>query len=570
MAEHVSMHRSSIKETLTQLVIAFVMAFVFRGFVIEAFLIPTGSMAPTLMGAHMRFRGLDSGYQWAVGPWDYVGGTQAGPPMAIQGRTRPVEVTDPMTGSAFAAANQPILGGDRIFVLKYLPSIFDPQRFDCVVFKNPTNPDENYIKRLIGLPGEQIALIHGDVFVRDARSASAGPADWHAPDWRIARKPERVQQSLWMPLFSSEYSPIGPQHAGWQPPWIGSPGFEVGQSPTYTYTGAHGAAGVLRWDHQSRPIDDEYPYNQSPAGAQSQERYLVPDVRLRAGIQPDAPGVVVSAIVTASGHEFRADIDGAAITIRSRPVPMPDALGSDAPGEWTRLGGGALPGGLATGRVTDIEFWHADQALHVYANGTRVASAQYDWTPRERILHATGRSIDQLLEQQDAAWDQVAELVRRGGGFDERIATHRRGANIFTAVQEYRPTRARWEFTGPVTLHRVGLDRDLYYHPGIYARHDGMGQPHPRASRPAMATHPEQPALLRQGQYFVCGDNSAASLDARLWGAPDPWVAATIDPTIGVVPRDLLIGKAFFVYFPAMHRERRVPMVDFGRMRFIW
>lgn len=85
-----------------------------------------------------------------------------------------------------------------------------------------------------------------------------------------------------------------------------------------------------------------------------------------------------------------------------------------------------------------------------------------------------------------------------------------------------------------------------------------------------MATHPSQPALLRPNQFFVCGDNSAASLDARLWGEPDPWVAATIDSTIGVVPRDLMIGKAFFVYFPAMHRDRPVPVVDFGRMRFIW
>jgi hypothetical protein len=74
---------------------------------------------------------------------------------------------------------------------------------------------------------------------------------------------------------------------------------------------------------------------------------------------------------------------------------------------------------------------------------------------------------------------------------------------------------------------------------------------------------------LSPDQYFVCGDNSASSLDARLWGEPDPWVAQ-MDPDIGVVNRNLLIGKAFFVYFPAPTWARGIPIPDFGRMRFIW
>ena len=54
----------TIKDTLISIMIAFTMAFVFRGFVVEAFVIPTGSMAPTLMGAHMQLRGPETGYQW--------------------------------------------------------------------------------------------------------------------------------------------------------------------------------------------------------------------------------------------------------------------------------------------------------------------------------------------------------------------------------------------------------------------------------------------------------------------------------------------------------------------------
>ena len=36
---------SNIKETIESLIIAFILAFVFRGFLVEAFVIPTGSMA---------------------------------------------------------------------------------------------------------------------------------------------------------------------------------------------------------------------------------------------------------------------------------------------------------------------------------------------------------------------------------------------------------------------------------------------------------------------------------------------------------------------------------------------
>src|SRR5437763_16937478 len=56
----------SVKETIESILVAFILAFVFRAFVVEAFVIPTGSMAPTLMGAHMRFHCKDCGYRWDV------------------------------------------------------------------------------------------------------------------------------------------------------------------------------------------------------------------------------------------------------------------------------------------------------------------------------------------------------------------------------------------------------------------------------------------------------------------------------------------------------------------------
>jgi len=109
----------SIKETLISIIISFALAFVARSYVAEPFVIPTGSMAPTLNGAHMRFHSPASGYQWAANPSDYDRRRQE--PLPIQGSRAinfdPVQVADPMTGRQWAEADVPTRAGDRILVL---------------------------------------------------------------------------------------------------------------------------------------------------------------------------------------------------------------------------------------------------------------------------------------------------------------------------------------------------------------------------------------------------------------------------------------------------------------------
>ena len=54
---------------------------------------------------------------------------------------------------------------DRIVAnrLSYLFS--DPERFDIVVFPSPDRPDQLNVKRVIGLPGETVNIIDGQVFI---------------------------------------------------------------------------------------------------------------------------------------------------------------------------------------------------------------------------------------------------------------------------------------------------------------------------------------------------------------------------------------------------------------------
>ena len=78
-----------------------------------------------------------------------------------------------------------LLVGDRIFVSKYAygfskhsfpfsPNISNkrffskkPKRGDLVVFKTPADNRTDYIKRLIGLPGDTIQFVKGDLFIND-------------------------------------------------------------------------------------------------------------------------------------------------------------------------------------------------------------------------------------------------------------------------------------------------------------------------------------------------------------------------------------------------------------------
>ena len=80
-----------------------------------------------------------------------------------------------------------LLVGDRIFVSKYAygyskhsfpfsPNITDkrffsknPKRGDLVVFKTPADNRTDYIKRLIGLPGETIQFVGGELLINDKK-----------------------------------------------------------------------------------------------------------------------------------------------------------------------------------------------------------------------------------------------------------------------------------------------------------------------------------------------------------------------------------------------------------------
>jgi len=547
---------SSIKETVISILIAFAMAFVFRGFVIEPFLIPTGSMAPTLMGAHLRITDAANGYTWPAGPHNYGNGDVQNPPLLQTN----ISCAEPMTAQRMEFPVLERRSGDRIFVLKMPYSLIDPARFEVIVFRNPHDATENYIKRLVGVGNENVALIDGDVFARPIDEKHPrlfeGQDAWSVEGWKIQRKPERVQRAVWQPVFDSKFTPVNPMRDGrrvFRPPWVGiDPGSAANPSANwqtfdtheYSYKGSgpttlrfstEGWLSELSRNGKGSPIppflSDWTAYNDTPRASQV---FPVSDVRLIADIKPSVDGVSWSGVVRSRGHDFRAMLkpDGSAVLEVIQGTAVQQTVTAK------------LPAALAKDTVTKIEFWHVDQSLQLFVNGSKVAELDYDWSPSERTVACFGMTPEQIAKNEP-------NYLNPGS------------PSVLQQYESYPKPEVWMEFTGgPFVLERTAIDRDIHYQAPSRGR--GFAGAYP------LGTHPLRVVSLNADQFFLCGDNSPQSLDGRLWDSIDPWVEEKVGGDIGVVHRELLIGKAFFVYFPALTKSNGVPVPDFGRMRYIW
>ncbi|MGA2034180.1 MAG: signal peptidase I [Thermoguttaceae bacterium] len=117
---------------------------VVRPFLLEAFKTPSNSMAPTLLGLHQQ------GVCPTCGGPAYCSATP-GLMICEQGFH---------TAPAKPSSNY-VHEGDRFLVCKFLA----PRRWDVVVFLFPEEPTNLYTKRLVGLPGEEVSIKDGAVWI---------------------------------------------------------------------------------------------------------------------------------------------------------------------------------------------------------------------------------------------------------------------------------------------------------------------------------------------------------------------------------------------------------------------
>jgi signal peptidase I len=111
--------KSTIREYAEAILIALLLALFIRTFVVQAFKIPSGSMKNTLLvGDHILVNKFIYG------------------------------VKNPFNGNTWVPVRQ-------------------PKRTDIVVFKYPVNPSQDYIKRVIGIPGDRIEVKDKKVYVNN-------------------------------------------------------------------------------------------------------------------------------------------------------------------------------------------------------------------------------------------------------------------------------------------------------------------------------------------------------------------------------------------------------------------
>lgn len=524
----------AVRENLEAIAVAVVLALIIRHFSVEAFEIPTGSMAPTLFGIHSWVECPNCEHEFNIGlktdtstgklELGYEGMVvyqgecprckhphhravdRPGEPLAcphcgerwsgrrddyqrrevlIHDRSHnergpQVRVTCPLCWYDF---QEVILkgnrtGGHKILVNKFAYRLGPPQRWDVIVFQ--FDRTINYIKRLIGLPGETVLIRGGDVYINGA----------------IERKHVRpeVQEVLYTPIADLDRPERGYQKV---PAW--KEAFPPGLDP----------AGCFRWDAQARPPRFSVNTGKEGAGRVAALRYQRPIVNYYhynllspAGHHPPPAQVgdkkvAFSARVPRGGEGWLgAEIRDGEFTFQARiPIGRPDParpatlrrlptdrdparpspdrppLPLDAGGFFADSPGVSIPADA----VTRVEFENLDDRVAVRLDGREVLWLDY------ASNGATPRSAE-----------ENTLFILAGGG----------AACDLESIQVY---------------------RDIHYTEPDMA---------------AFAVNGKELQLAADGsenQYFPCGDNSPASSDGRYWHS---------------APEGNLMGKALLVFWP--------------------
>jgi signal peptidase I len=232
----------SKRETIESVAMAIILAFMFRTFIVEAFVIPTGSMATTLQGRHMDVDCPQCGYRYQSGASGE--NADADSYVSVVATTCPI-CRYTMELDKVADSNQKSFTGDRILVNKFSYAFRDPERWQVVVFRFPGNPKQPYIKRLIGLPGESIRIVGGDIHVDD----------------KIARKPDNRLLSMLQLVHDTNHRPAVFDEIRWPhrwQPWSRDRKAKAGWdmldgSRGYQNSGASRSDSYLRYNHIVAP-----------------------------------------------------------------------------------------------------------------------------------------------------------------------------------------------------------------------------------------------------------------------------------------------------------------------------
>jgi signal peptidase I len=520
--------KDTFREIVETVVFVVVLVLLLKSFVAEAFVIPTGSMAETLYGYQKIVTCPKCHEVFPVNCSCEVDPQQA-PNTDVVGCTCPncrYEINFEREGM-----KPPWHTGDRVLVAK---SVYDlkllpgdkPKRRDVVVFKYPREPQRaftpmNYIKRLIGLPGETVAIYYGKIYVYDGLQYDDSNVDplnlwelrythqddsqaldlFHKGKFRMVRKSPSEMLAVRRKVYDNDHQAID----------------LIGKVPP------RWAANGTSWqpDKPDEPKRFEHSAQDDKEVAWLRYHHLIPD----AG--PDRTTYHPELITDFMGYNTW------------RPARGPHGT---PPQNWV--------GDLLLEADVDVQQAQGELIFEL-SKGVDQFRARWDLATGRCALSRVSNDQEALLEEAETGLKKAGHYRLRLANIDERLTVWVDSSLPFGEGVVYEPPLRR----GPtvendlqpagigvkgagVTVSHLKLWRDTYY--TVHIDTQQADAPNVRFDNPedwknALSDLPVSTMYVQPGHYLCLGDNSPESSDGRSWG---------------LVPERLLLGRAMVIYYP--------------------
>ena len=586
-----------VRETIESVIVAIVLALVFRAYEAEAFVIPTGSMAFSLQGQHRDIYCEQCNYLYQTGASEE---SSSYPPQLrnhvektfcpiCQYRTK-MKTTNPDHQSN---------NGDRILVNKFVYDFSEPERFDVIVFKNPNNGKQNFIKRLIGLPGDQIVIENGDLFQYNKN-------DDKTDSRTIIRKPNKKLDIMMQLVDDTDYIPQKMHDAGWPLRWqqwdrteAASDWSSIVESANPLYeVSADDETKWLRYRHlipiSRQPPSDppENDVNGRRITPREEQIYEWDDIELGElpkRLDPKDPKGRLISDYYCYNHRILKNANGSnANYVQSYGVHW---VGDVATEFWCEVKGEqgkiileAVEGGVKYNCTIDVQTGKATlstdsknvQFVDAQSNIVEAPTGSSDLSGAGEYCIFFGNvddeirlSINKKFVEFDAATfvrsDNVMPTSFPGDpsnmGDGEPISIGAK--NVSMEISRLKILRDIY-YSSPKDLNKNYIDNETgVSNKQIEKVWRWFDDPELWGSPSAVAYFSSRfrakPYVYKLGedQFLPMGDNSPSSLDGRIWDGPK------------FVSRDMLIGRALFIYWPHSLNSPIKYFPNFKKMKFI-
>ena len=540
--------KDSLREVVETIVFVVVLVLLLKSFVAEAFVIPTGSMAETLYGYQKMVVCPKCQFKFPVNCSCEVDPQQGEPPAEVIGCTCPncryqISFADDFTGKNKVPSWST---GDRVLVGKYfydlgVGGLNSPSRYQVVVFKYPKEPQKgytplNYIKRLIGLPGETIAIHYGKLYSYEGlnyddfkeapevelwqqRYMHDNDAETLFKDhkFRILRKPPKQVLAERRIVFDNDHQPNDLK------------GKVLTDDKVRTRWQAAADDGAWTADDKDEPKVFRHEARQGGEVAWLRYHHLIPSLNNRNAVRPEL-------ITDFMGYNTFVKAQG-------NPHTMP------AP-NWV--------GDLMLECNVDIQQSQGELVFELSKGHDRFR-ARFDLASGQcALIRVANDDAEQELDSKPTSMTKAGKYTIRFANVDERLLVWVNSSLPFGDGVNYAEPRQRGPWAendlkrpagigvknGTVTVSELKLWRDTYYTVNI---NFSDASPEAHFDQPetwdALRDLPVRTLYVQPNHFLCLGDNSRESSDGRSWGT---------------VPKRLMLGRALMIYYPLNGRAGRI------------